>query len=304
MPNNPSTRLKEKESNDSRDSPKRKKDRSNQKKKQQSSKDNMRDKSHDNRKQKRNHHEDQAFEMNQMRRELRRLEDPEAVGTQGKSSSHSSVIPGTPSRIPLYTANGLRPHHLNSPAHSSSRSRNLSGGSDVRRLVPSHIQRQHMIHTLENHSSSFQQTSRSVPVSGRTTPTTNFSLTSTPYSSRRPSFTNQLPSSSKPGNNVSKQQQTINNSSNKIIHSCTSSSSSGNGNSQLGISNQAQNKNSHHRDCCLFAEYMPLCELQRGLKRGEVLEGILRINAKNFEDAYISAPVILGILDFRSLTLV
>jgi hypothetical protein len=49
---------------------------------------------------------------------------------------------------------------------------------------------------------------------------------------------------------------------------------------------------------------MPLCELQRGLKRGEVLEGILRINAKNFEDAYISAPVILGILDFRSLTLV
>ena len=55
---------------------------------------------------------------------------------------------------------------------------------------------------------------------------------------------------------------------------------------------------------------MPLCQLQKALKKGEVLEvrplspslllilfvaqGILRINPKNYEDAYISAPVIIG----------
>ncbi|XP_053204066.1 DIS3-like exonuclease 2 [Panonychus citri] len=39
-----------------------------------------------------------------------------------------------------------------------------------------------------------------------------------------------------------------------------------------------------------FDSYMPLCEVQSALKKGEVIEGVLRINPKNFEDAYISAP--------------
>ncbi|XP_015784684.1 DIS3-like exonuclease 2 [Tetranychus urticae] len=39
-----------------------------------------------------------------------------------------------------------------------------------------------------------------------------------------------------------------------------------------------------------FDCYMPLCEVQSALKKGEVIEGVLRINPKNFEDAYISAP--------------
>ena len=64
-----------------------------------------------------------------------------------------------------------------------------------------------------------------------------------------------------------------------------------------------------------FAEYMPLCEVQKGLRKGEIVEviknlfhpfiyinfncgfqGVLRINPRNYTDAYISAPVILGIL--------
>lgn len=43
-----------------------------------------------------------------------------------------------------------------------------------------------------------------------------------------------------------------------------------------------------------FETYMMLDEIQQGLKKGELIEGVLRINPKNFQDAYISVPVILG----------
>nr|XP_027197595.1 DIS3-like exonuclease 2 isoform X2 [Dermatophagoides pteronyssinus] len=39
-----------------------------------------------------------------------------------------------------------------------------------------------------------------------------------------------------------------------------------------------------------FEEYLPLCEMQKGLQKGEIVEGILRINQRNYNDAYISAP--------------
>ncbi|KAK8732874.1 hypothetical protein OTU49_006969 [Cherax quadricarinatus] len=44
----------------------------------------------------------------------------------------------------------------------------------------------------------------------------------------------------------------------------------------------------------VFNSYMSLFQVQEKLKKGEVIEGVLRINPKNYEDAYISAPVILG----------
>lgn len=43
-----------------------------------------------------------------------------------------------------------------------------------------------------------------------------------------------------------------------------------------------------------FETYMMLDQVQQGLKKGELIEGVLRINPKNFQDAYISVPVILG----------
>jgi len=49
-----------------------------------------------------------------------------------------------------------------------------------------------------------------------------------------------------------------------------------------------------HKQPNMFESYASLQEVQSGLKRGEVIEGVLRINPKNYEDAYISAPVILG----------
>lgn len=39
-----------------------------------------------------------------------------------------------------------------------------------------------------------------------------------------------------------------------------------------------------------FEPYIPLFEVQQGLKRGEFIEGALRINPRNYEDAYISDP--------------
>ncbi|UXI15623.1 sulfhydryl oxidase 1-like [Sarcoptes scabiei] len=40
----------------------------------------------------------------------------------------------------------------------------------------------------------------------------------------------------------------------------------------------------------IYDDYLPLCEMQKGMKRGEIIEGILRINPRNYNDAYISAP--------------
>ncbi|KAI2798244.1 DIS3-like exonuclease 2 [Blomia tropicalis] len=68
------------------------------------------------------------------------------------------------------------------------------------------------------------------------------------------------------------------------------------------FSNASTNKSSnskanHSRNNCrtkqnkpYYDEYMPLCEMQKGLEKGDIIEGILRINPKNYNDAYISAP--------------
>ncbi|KAH6932834.1 hypothetical protein HPB50_010192 [Hyalomma asiaticum] len=42
----------------------------------------------------------------------------------------------------------------------------------------------------------------------------------------------------------------------------------------------------------MYEAYMPLCEVQQALKKGEVVEGVLRINPRNYEDSFISAPIL------------
>jgi len=176
------------------------------------------------------------------------------------STSSSKGSFDSPSRIPLYTANGFRPHHT--PLHQRNKALNHTSTqscccdlspycSHKPSLVPPNIQWQHLQHTMLNHShsGSSRTPSRSAAGSGRTTPST--SLSSTPT---RPCFAKNRRSS---GSNVFAQKT-------------------------IG-------------DNMYFEEYMPLCELQKGLKKGQVLEGILRINPKNYEDAYISAPVMIGI---------
>ncbi|XP_037076242.1 virulence protein SSD1-like [Pollicipes pollicipes] len=39
-----------------------------------------------------------------------------------------------------------------------------------------------------------------------------------------------------------------------------------------------------------FEEYATIFDVQQGLKKGQLVEGVLRINAKSYKDAYISAP--------------
>ncbi|XP_015915494.1 DIS3-like exonuclease 2 [Parasteatoda tepidariorum] len=39
-----------------------------------------------------------------------------------------------------------------------------------------------------------------------------------------------------------------------------------------------------------FEPYIPLFQVQQGLKRGEFIEGALRINPRNYEDAYVNSP--------------
>ncbi|KAG8198903.1 hypothetical protein JTE90_015115 [Oedothorax gibbosus] len=39
-----------------------------------------------------------------------------------------------------------------------------------------------------------------------------------------------------------------------------------------------------------FEPYIPLFKVQQGLKRGEFIEGALRINPRNYEDAYLNSP--------------
>ncbi|XP_076306497.1 uncharacterized protein LOC143223026 isoform X2 [Tachypleus tridentatus] len=43
-----------------------------------------------------------------------------------------------------------------------------------------------------------------------------------------------------------------------------------------------------------FEVFVPLCDVQQSLKKGEVIEGVLKMNPKDYKDSYISAPIILG----------
>ncbi|XP_064460554.1 DIS3-like exonuclease 2 [Ornithodoros turicata] len=54
----------------------------------------------------------------------------------------------------------------------------------------------------------------------------------------------------------------------------------------LATSQKQRNKSRNAK----YDAYMPLCEVQHALKKGEVLEGVLRINPRNYEDSFISAP--------------
>ncbi|XP_054711205.1 DIS3-like exonuclease 2 [Uloborus diversus] len=49
-------------------------------------------------------------------------------------------------------------------------------------------------------------------------------------------------------------------------------------------------RNISQRKGIKFEPYIPLFQVQQGLKRGEFIEGALRINPRNYEDAYVSAP--------------
>lgn len=44
-------------------------------------------------------------------------------------------------------------------------------------------------------------------------------------------------------------------------------------------------------DDTIFPDYMSLEEVNAGLSNGTLIEGSIRINSKNFKDAYISSPV-------------
>ena len=205
--------------------------------------------------------------------------DPFDFSTFGAHLSHTSA-PSTPhannnapfqspSRIPLYIGNGPMAHHSSSPLRSASRS---AGGSSCGihdsgyssnhlfyptayhlthpghhslhphhqqqlmppyRIVPQQIQIQHQQHMLTHINNS----RKSTPSSHRTTPLTSGS--NTPNSSHRPSL------------------------SHGYVRSATLPA-------KLPASNllQAPNTAKGFR----YDEYMPLCELQRALKKGQVLE--------------------------------
>ncbi|XP_076365352.1 uncharacterized protein LOC143254301 [Tachypleus tridentatus] len=43
-----------------------------------------------------------------------------------------------------------------------------------------------------------------------------------------------------------------------------------------------------------FEVFVPLCDVQQSLKKGEVIEGVLKMNPRDYKDSYISAPIMLG----------
>ncbi|XP_054159882.1 DIS3-like exonuclease 2 [Oppia nitens] len=114
----------------------------------------------------------------------------------------------------------------------------------------------------ENHVCSNIGKSRSVPTSKLTSrQTTPFSTPSTPTDSRR----------------LSANRSTLSHTSSPLRQSKSS----------LTMPSSYSNRTTSQKT---FAEYMPLCELQKGLQKGEIVEGVLRINPRNYTDAYISAP--------------
>lgn len=155
------------------------------------------------------------------------------------------------SKLPIYKGNGAMPHH--SPHHRSTTPHNESefcrfhGVSSAPRshLVPYDIQLQHAAHNCaHNLTPDTTKNNRSTPNSQRNTPFS--SEPSTPNGNRRPSSNTK----------VSRQ--------GSLQTSAISSSNS---------SKKSQSK---------FDEYMPLCEIQKALKKGEVVEVSNQRNASTY----------------------
>jgi len=197
------------------------------------------------------------FNLNSLRETLESVTE-ETSSIASDTASRLSLDPrlmDSPSRIPVYKKNGVMPHHL--PFHLREQPQPQPCEQHSGRLVPIPILRQHQQHYLQTHSRNGRFSAPSSPMP---------SACSTPSGFRRASFGQSTNSSGQ--STIPSQRPTTSQSSGRL--SCLE-------------------HNPHRCD-----SYVPLCELQRALKKGEVLEGILRINSKNWEDAYISAPVILG----------
>lgn len=209
----------------------------------------------------------------------------------------------SPSRIPLYLKNGIMPHHQ-SPMKSSPRSAGSSSSCGIHdsgyasnhlapschstyhplhvhhshqqqpvmppyRIVPQSIHIQHQQHMLSHITPS----RKSTPSSRLTTPLTSGS--NTPSSSHRPSLT--------PG----------------CVRSATLPA-------KLPASNLLQT--AHTAKGFRYDEYMPLCELQRALKRGQVLEVSIRTRNELYDVVIRSrclfvARFLLGDVSFLLLSL-
>jgi DIS3-like exonuclease 2 len=63
------------------------------------------------------------------------------------------------------------------------------------------------------------------------------------------------------------------------------------GNSGLNRGNgfgQSKNNGTNNRN--MFVPHISANEVQHGLEKGSLVEGIVRINPKNYKDAFISSP--------------
>ncbi|RWS08811.1 DIS3-like exonuclease 2 [Dinothrombium tinctorium] len=182
------------------------------------------------------------------------------------------------SRLPAYTANGsprgyTRPsdgynmHHWYQGYSCHMPSPSCYSYRDPQRMheLPPfyHVQYafrpQNAFYQTQRTNSSQYYTHRSAPVSARTTPSN--SVPGTPQESSRQKDA-------------------------KLRSSCSTPTKFSRQSSLQESASNAPALSKNRK----FDSYMPLCELQKALKKGEVIEGILRINPRNYEDSYISAP--------------
>lgn len=166
------------------------------------------------------------------------------TGPESSDFSRASPSLGRSSRLPIYTKNGTMAHHspLHRPRNPQNANCQIHGlpSSPRSHLVPYDVRMQHDAHVCVHQAPNGH---RSAPGSIRGTPLP--SGPSTPTSSRRPSAA-------------------ATNSSNKVYAKHSSL--------QASQVSTAFTVNSRRSKATPFDEYMPLCEIQKSLKKGEVVE--------------------------------
>ncbi|XP_076320526.1 uncharacterized protein LOC143230595 isoform X4 [Tachypleus tridentatus] len=58
----------------------------------------------------------------------------------------------------------------------------------------------------------------------------------------------------------------------------------------LELSKKSDKKTPKWQKNSKFEVFVPLCDVQQSLKKGEVIEGLLKVNPSNYKDSFISAP--------------
>ncbi|KAH9392613.1 DIS3-like exonuclease 2 [Tyrophagus putrescentiae] len=198
-----------------------------------------------------------------------------SLASSSTNNTQQTQTPGTPSRIPVYSQN-----RNGSQQQQQGRSRLNSLSDTLKHYHQLHHQLLQQQHHLQHQQPLNQSTKHSLSAHQLSDLPEDVKLMHIVHCHCSHNLNSASMPRSKTHDFTANGLRKGANSSSVPSSSSTPGTSTPKGRKQSNASNAASR----------YEEYLPLCEMQKGLEKGEIVEGILRINPKNYNDAYISAP--------------